>query len=320
MARGDKLVKDHIFLSIVTPTYNEEETIAECIKAVARVMASLDKKITYEHIIIDNASTDSTIQIARILSRSDARIIVAVNDRNIGGSRSIYRGLSLTRGDWIVPMLPADLQDPAETIPKFIDEISTETNVIFGIRKNRQESLIMRFMRSVYYKAIRKFSTAEIPLHSGDFCLINRNVANSLIEIQDENPYVRGLIAQAAKSPKFVEYNWGKRLSGKSKASPFVLTDLAVSGFVSTSQIPARIALLSGFAISLGSVLWALIQIFIVLLGEREAQPGVSTIVVAIFLFGGIQLFFTGLIGEYVLSIHRQVKRTPTVETHVFRE
>jgi len=313
-------VKDHIFLSIVTPTFNEEGTIAECIEAVARVMASYDKEITYEHIIIDNASTDATVQIARNLSRSDTRVIVAVNERNIGGSRSIYRGLSLTRGDWVIPMLPADLQDPAETIPKFIDEISTETNVIFGIRKNRQESFVFRFMRSAYYKIIRKFSAAEIPLHSGDFCLINKSVVNALIEIQDENPYVRGLIAQSAKSPKSVEYNWGKRLSGKSKASPFVLTDLAVSGFVSTSQIPARIALLSGFAISIGSIIWALVQTFVVLLGGRDIQPGISTIIVAVFFFGGIQLFFTGLIGEYVLSIHRQVKRTPTVKTHVFRE
>jgi glycosyltransferase involved in cell wall biosynthesis len=308
-----------IFLSIVTPTYNEEETIVSCIQKVTEVMASLGTGITYEHIIIDNNSTDQTFEIARNLSLIDSHILVARNDRNIGGARNIYRGLSLTRGEWVVPMLPADLQDPAETIIKFIDEIELGTNVVFGVRKNRQESLIMRFMRNVYYRSIQKFSATEIPLHSGDFCLINRDVVKSLISIQDENPYVRGLIAQSAKSPKFVEYNWGKRLSGKSKASPFVLADLAISGLVSTSQIPARISLLSGFVISLGSILWAVIQILLVIIGGRESQPGISTIVVAIFFFGGVQLFFTGLIGEYVLSIHKQVKKAPVVETRVFR-
>jgi glycosyltransferase involved in cell wall biosynthesis len=303
------------FLSIVTPTFNEEGTILDCIRKVSEVMSGLEKQVSYEHVIIDNASTDRTLDLALDAARSNPQIIVACNDRNIGGTRNIYRGLTLTKGEWVVPMLPADLQDPAETIPEFLALISPSCSVIFGVRKNRQESLVMRTFRTLYYKMIRRFSSTDLPLHSGEFCLISRDAVDSILDVQDENPYVRGMIAQVAQNPKFVEYTWGKRMAGESKTSPFVLAEVAVTGLVSTSQIPARVALLSGIGISIGALIWALIQICIVVFGGTTAGAGIPTIVVAVFFFGGLQLFFTGLIGEYVLSIHRQVKKSPSVRT-----
>ncbi len=303
------------FLSIVTPTYNEEGTILECIRKVSEIMSGLEEQVSYEHIIIDNASTDRTLDLALEAARSNPQLLIARNDRNIGGTRNIYRGLTLTKGEWVVPMLPADLQDPAETIPEFLKKVSAESNVVFGVRKNRQESFIMRTFRSFYYKVIRRFSSTDIPLHSGEFCLISRDAVESILEVQDENPYVRGLIAQIAQNPKFVEYTWGRRMAGESKASPFVLAEVAVTGLVSTSQVPARIALLSGIGISISSIIWALIQVGLVVFGNATFGAGIPTIIVAVFFFGGLQLFFTGLIGEYVLSIHRQVKKSPAVKT-----
>jgi glycosyltransferase involved in cell wall biosynthesis len=303
------------FLSIVTPAYNEEGTILECIRKVSEVMSGLEKQVSYEHIIIDNASTDRTLDLALEAARSNPQLVIARNDRNIGGTRNIYRGLTLTKGEWVVPMLPADLQDPAETIPEFLKNIGDECNVVFGVRKNRQESFLMRTFRTFYYKVIRRFSSTDIPLHSGEFCLISRDAVDSILEVQDENPYVRGLIAQIAQNPKFVNYTWGKRMAGESKASPFVLAEVAVTGLVSTSQVPARIALLSGIGISIGSIIWALIQVGLVVFGNSTFGAGIPTIIVAVFFFGGLQLFFTGLIGEYVLSIHRQVKKSPAVKT-----
>jgi glycosyltransferase involved in cell wall biosynthesis len=306
-----------IFLSIVTPTYNEEETIRECILKVESVMASAKPSIAYEHIIIDNYSTDRTVEIALELSKTTRAVVIARNDKNIGPSKTIYRGLNLTQGEWVVPMLPADLQDPAETILEFISSIKEETNVVFGIRENRQEFFLMKLLRSTYYRIIRRLSFSDIPLNSGDFCLIHRTVVDSLIELQDENPYLRGLIAQAANSPQSVHYTWGRRNGGKSKASPLILAELAISGLVSTSQIPARIALIIGFAISACSGVVAFAQALIVLLSGKAATPGIATIVVAIFFFGGLQLFFTGIIGEYVLSIHRQIKKSPKIQTRL---
>lgn len=310
-------VMSQITLSIVTPTYNEEATIEDCIRAVINTMREYDPTLLYEHIIIDNASTDSTVAKAVEWSKKDSRIVVALNEKNIGGTRNIYRGLTLTKGVLVVPMLPADLQDPAEVIPKFLDSITSETNVVFGVRRNRQESRRMRLLRNVYYRIIRRFATEDLPLHSGEFCLITRDVVDALVKIEDENPYVRGLIAQAARNPKYVEYTWVERKAGASKASPFVLTEVAVTGFVSTSQIPARLALLAGFGVAMVSIIWALFQVLMVVFLGRTTSAGIPTIVTAIFFFGGVQLFFTGLIGEYILSIHRQIKPAPYIATKV---
>ena len=308
-----------IYLSIVTPTFNEEATIDQCIRTVARTMFEYDPKLKYEHIIIDNSSTDRTVNIALNLSKTYKNLRVAQNDKNIGPSKTIYRGLTLTHGEWVVPMLPADLQDPAETIPDFIHAIGPGTNVIFGIRENRQEFFIMRFFRSTYYRIIRKLSSTELPLNAGDFCLIHRTVVDSLIDLKDENPYLRGLIAQAAAFPQFISYTWGKRKGGISKASLMTLLELAVSGLVSTSQIPARLALIFGFGISACSGIFAFVQALIVLLSNETTTPGIPTIIIAVFFFGGLQLFFAGLIGEYVLSIHRQIKRSPEIRTKLLK-
>jgi glycosyltransferase involved in cell wall biosynthesis len=310
-------VNQNPYLSIVTPTFNEEETIEECLRKVAQVMKPFEGVFEYEHIVIDNASTDMTINLALAYAAIDPHVKVALNDRNIGGSQNIYLGLRLTSGEWVIPMLPADLQDPAEVIPNFIEQINPASNVVFGIRKFRKEPFLMKTLRLLYYRMIRRLSSVEIPLQSGDFCLIHRNMVDALIGIEDENPYLRGLIAHLAKSPRFVEYTWGKRLAGKSKASPLVLAEVAISGIVSTTQVPARIALFTGFIISLGSILWSVVQIILVAGFGHSASPGIATIAVAIFFFGGVQLFFTGLIGEYVLSIHKQVKKAPSVRTKI---
>jgi polyisoprenyl-phosphate glycosyltransferase len=306
-----------IQLSIVTPTFNEELTIDECIRTVAKVMFEYDPKLKYEHIIIDNSSTDTTLDLAIQWAKKDSRVKVAVNDRNIGGTRNIYKGMSLASGEWIVPMLPADLQDPPEVIPKFLEVADSNTNVIFGVRKNRQESLWMRVLRSFYYRMVRKIAAADLPLHSGEFCLISKSVAEGILELDDENPYVRGLIAKSAKHPKFIEYTWVRRKAGESKASFLVLAEVAIAGLVSTSQIPARVALLVGFAIAALSIFWAGVQVSLVLFLGHNSLDGIPTIVTAIFFFGGVQLFFTGLIGEYILSIHRQIKREPRVNTRI---
>lgn len=303
-------------ITIITPTFNEAETIEVCIKKVSEVMSRIHDKYNYEHVILDNASTDNTVQIAYDLSNNIPNLVILRNDKNMGGAKSIYRGLSLAQGDYVVPMLPADLQDPVETILDFLTILTPETDVVFGVRTNRQESFVMRRFRSMYYRIIQKLSSADIPLHSGDFCLIRRDVVDTLIEMEDESPYVRGMIAQAATHPSTVEYTWVKRKAGESKASAWVLVDVAVTGLVSTSQIPARLALALGFLTSFGAFLVAFVQVVLVLIYGHSSVPGISTVIVALFLFGGLQLFFIGLIGEYVLSIHRQIKKSPRIKTN----
>jgi glycosyltransferase involved in cell wall biosynthesis len=273
--------------------------------------------LNYEHIIIDNCSSDSTVEKVSLEAKSDLRIKLIVNSRNIGASKSIYRALGRVTGDWVVPMLPADLQDPAEVIPEMLELSNSEVEIVYGVRLNRQEPLLMRTLRRIYYRALRRFSNIDLQNDAGEFVLISSRVVRAILDIKDQNPYIRGLIAQTGAKYSKVSYTWGQRKAGRSKSSPFVLADVAISGLVSTSQIPARIALLSGFAISLIGMLVGLTYLILSVFTTSQTVSGIPTLIIALFFLSGIQIFFTGLVGEYVLSIHRQVKPEATVYSAV---
>jgi glycosyltransferase involved in cell wall biosynthesis len=267
-------------------------------------------------LIIDNNSTDATAEVVAGAALLDERVRLIVNSRNIGASRSIYRALGKARGAWVVPMLPADMQDPVYVIPQFLDSIKDgKTQVVYGIRTNRREHVLMRILRSLYYRSVRKFASIELQLNAGEFALLSRDIVDAIVEANDQYPYVRGLISQTGAKFKTVDYTWERRKVGKSKASPLVLIDLAVNGFVSTSHIPARVALICGFALSFFGTLAGSFYLIATIFFGVSVGTGIPTLIIALFFFSGIQLFFLGLIGEYVLSIHRQVKREPSVYT-----
>jgi glycosyltransferase involved in cell wall biosynthesis len=302
-----------INLSIITPTYNEEDSILECIVKLRQVMQDTLPEFSYEHLIIDNSSTDSTASIAIAESKKDPRVKVIVNSRNIGASRSIYRALGRVQGVWTIPMLPADLQDPVEVIPLMLDSAKEEVEIVYGVRTDRQENVLIRSLRKIYYRLLRKASTFDLQNDAGEFVLISARVRQAILEVRDENPYVRGLIAQTNAKSRFIPYVWKKRDNGKSKSSPLVLADVAISGIVSTTHIPARIALLFGFVMSALGVTAGVVYFLLSFTSEGTSTSGIPTIIISIFFLGGVQLFFLGLIGEYVLSIHRQIKPEPTV-------
>jgi glycosyltransferase involved in cell wall biosynthesis len=300
-----------IILSIVTPCYNEEETVEKCVLAVRRIMSSKFPNMEYEHIFSDNSSTDKTLEVLKSLATNDSRLKIVVNSRNIGASRNIYRALRHTSGRTVVPMLPADLQDPAEVIPLLVAEHEKGNKIVYGVRSSRKESLVMRILRSIYYKIIWKLSGSRIPINSGEFMLLDRIVVDSILSTKDANPYVRGLVAQTGFKSSSVSYTWVKREGGKSKSSFFVLIDTAINGLVSTSRLPARIALLFGFFFATLGLIFGIASALIILTSGSDSPQGIPTIIIAIFTLGGIQLFFLGLIGEYVLSIHGQVRPEP---------
>jgi hypothetical protein len=223
----------------------------------------------------------------------------------------MYAAMARASGRAVIPMLPADLQDPADKIPDLYWEWVNGYLVVYGERTNRQENLLMRVLRGVYYRIVRTMSEIDIPINSGEFMLIDRKISDEICKLGDHYPYIRGLVAQSTSNSTSVPYTWGVRKKGKSKSNFIALTDQAINGFVSTSRAPARIALLGGFTVSgLGffAGLWSLVaNVF----NAPNALQGIPTLIVALFFFGGIQLFFLGLIGEYVLSIHSQVRRLP---------
>jgi polyisoprenyl-phosphate glycosyltransferase len=302
-----------IDLSIITPCFNEQDSVEICAASVREIMCKELPDVTYEHIFSDNASTDNTINELKILASLDKRIKVVRNSRNIGPFRNMYRGMSKANGAAIIPMLPADLQDPAEVIPAFYREWLSGAFVVFGERKNRQESLALRFLRSIYYRMIRRLADGNIPVNSGEFMLIDKRIADNILALNDHYPYIRGLVAQSTNNVKSVGYTWVKRQHGKSKSNPLALIDQAINGLISTSRVPARLALLAGFMLSGAGVLAGVWSMFVTIFLDSQTIQGIPTLIVALFIFGGIQLFFLGLIGEYVLSVHAQVRPQPPV-------
>ena len=298
-------------ISIITPCYNEENNVRECYEAVKAVLTQSLPQYSYEHIFADNASTDATLAHLKELAAKDENVKVISNSRNVGPFRNMWNAMKSATGDAVIPLLPADLQDPPSVIPQFVSNWESGDLVVYGVRANREESWIMRKLRGTYYRLIRRFADAVIPLNSGEFLLADRRVIQSILAVDDAYPYIRGLIAQTAVKSSSVPYTWVRRERGRSKNSFVDLIDQAINGFVSTSRIPARLALLSGFLFSLLGFLGA-IATFIAFIINREGAPvGIPTIIVSIFLFGGIQLLFFGILGEYILSIHGQVRRTP---------
>lgn len=298
-------------LSIITPCYNEEVNVEICAQELKKVMSKSLPNYKYEHIFADNASTDSTLLKLKELASRDKNVKVISNSRNVGPFRNMWNAMKSATGDAVIPLLPADLQDPPTVIPELVKNWEKGFLVTYGVRANREESLLMRMARGLYYRIIKKFASAVIPLNSGEFLLADKKVIDSILEVDDQYPYIRGLIAQTGVKSASVPYTWVKRERGKSKNNFISLIDQAINGFVSTSRVPARLALLGGFVLSILGFCYAIFTVLSVWLSNGSTPVGIPTIIVGIFLLGGVQLLFLGLIGEYILSIHGQVRRTP---------
>ena len=300
-------------LSILTPCYNEIGNVRACYEAVRDIMGTHLVEYDYEHIFCDNASTDGTAQALRDLARQDQHVKVILNARNFGPFRSAFNALLSTSGDAVLVYLAADLQDPPELLPEFVSKWQEGYEVVYGVRSQRQEGLIMRFVRRLYYRIVSHLAQIEIPENVGEFQLIDRVVVNSLRQCDDYYPYIRGLIANCGFRSSGINYTWRKRQSGVSKNRLFDLIDQGVNGLISFTAIPLRVCMLFGFSLSVLSILYALIQLAANLLTEREVTAGIPTLIVGMFFFAGIQLFFLGLLGEYIGAIHSQVRKRPLV-------
>ena len=299
-------------ISIVTPCYNEEANVEACAAEVAKIMKSELPQYEYEHIFCDNASLDQTVPKLRELAANDSRIKVIVNSRNVGPFRNMANGLRNTTGDLVVPMVPADLQDPPSSIPAMISAMSDDIDVVYGVRTNRKESFLMRKARDIYYGIVKSSGGGGTPPpHAGEFLLARRHVIDSVIVALGSYPYIRGLVAQTTQRFATVPYVWGLREHGKSRNSIPDLIDQALNGIVSTARTPIRWALFAGVILSIVGVVTGLVNLIIFIFGSVNTVPGIPTLIVGMFFFGGLQLFFLGLIGEYVMSIHSEVRPSP---------
>jgi len=297
-------------ISIVTPCYNEEENVADIYSQVKNVME--DCGYNYEHIFIDNASPDKTAAILTEIATQDKRIKIIVNARNFGHIRSPYYGLLQAKGDAVV-MIAADLQDPPALIKDFIKKWEEGFVVIVGVKNKSEESRLMFLVRKLYYSLLKMIAETEQIKNFNGFALYGKQFIEALKKIEDPEPYLRGLISEFGFSRTEIKYTQAQRQKGKSSNNFYKLYEVAMLGFVNHSKVPLRLASFVGFGLSIVSFIIALIYLVLKLLHWQEFQLGLAPLVIGIFFLGSIQLFFVGILGEYIGAIYTQVKHRPLV-------
>ena len=298
-------------ISIVTPCYNEEDNVRELYNQVKHQFDVLTN-YTYEHIFIDNASTDRTIAILRELAREDKNVKLILNIKNFGHIRSPYYGLLQATGDAAILMV-ADLQDPPSLIPVFIKKWEEGNKIVLGVKNKSKENPVMFGLRKVYYRLMAKSSsTGHISNFTG-FGLYDNSFLDTLRSIDDPYPYFRGMVAELGTDYCIVNYTQPLRYKGRTKNNFYTLYDMAMLGFVNHSKLPLRMASCVGFIVALLSLLAGIVYLIYKLVYWDSFSLGMAPLIIGLFFFSSIQLLFVGIIGEYIGAIYTQVRKRPLV-------
>ena len=298
-------------ISVVTGCYNEEENVELLAAAVQAVFTGL-KDYDYEHIFIDNASEDKTFEVLKKMAQTNKKVKVIRNTRNFGHIRSPYHGMMQASGDAVISLC-ADFQDPPEVIAEFIKKWEEGVKVVVGIKTQSDESPVMFRVRGLYYGLMNRISEVRHIENFTGFGLYDKRVIEILRKIEDPYPYFRGLIADIGFEIARVEYRQAARKWGLTKNNFYSLYDIAMLGLTNYSKVPLRVATFLGFAMSLVSLLVAVAYFIYKLIYWQEFSVGVAPIVIGLFFMFSVQLFFLGIVGEYIGSIHTKVLKRPLV-------
>ena len=299
-------------ISIVTPCFNEEENIEPLSDLVRDLFKGSLSNYDYEHIFIDNCSTDKTVSVLRKLAEKDKKVKVILNTRNFGHIRSPYHAMFQAEGDAIINLV-ADLQEPPELIKNFIEEWIKGYKVVVGVKTKSEENFLVFGLRKFYYHFLNSFSESEQIKNFSGFSLYDRSFINHLKNLDEPYPYLRGLITELGIERKEIEYTQPVRRKGKTKNNLYTLYDIAMLGFVNHSKVPLRMATYLGFILALISIFVAGIYLVYNLLYWDEFQTGTAPLIIGLFFFSSVQLIFIGIVGEYVGAIYTQVKKRPLV-------
>ncbi len=300
-------------VTVLTPCFNEEENVVELHAEVARVFAGI-AGYRYEHLFIDNASTDSTARRLRELAAAHPNVKVILNRRNFGHVRSPYHGLLAAGGEAIIT-IACDFQDPPALIPAFLAKWESGIPVVLGVKTKSEESFVFFAVRTVYYRLLKNL--AEVPLveHATGFGLYDRSFIEALRSLGDPYPYIRGLITDFGFDFATVPYEQPLRKRGLTKNNFFTLYDLAMLGLTTHSKLPLRLATIGGFALAFLSFVVALGYLAYKLVYWDNFALGIAPVVIGLFFAISVQLFFMGLLGEYILSLQtRALARPPVLE------
>jgi len=298
-------------ISVVSSCYNEEGNVENLYLQVQEVFSKLSE-YDYEHIFIDNASVDKTVEILKRLAAQDKHVKVIINMRNFGSIRSGYYGLLQGKGDAIISIV-SDLQDPPFMIREFIKKWEEGYKIVIGIKVRSKENKLMTIIRKIFYHLIKTISETEQIKNATGFGLYDKQFFDILRKLEEPYPYFRGFITEFGFKRIEIPYTQPKREKGLSKSNFYNLYDMAMLGFVNHSKIPLRLASFIGFSVSLLGFLVTLGYFTYKLLYWDSFQVGIAPLIIGMFFIGGIQLFFLGIIGEYIGAIFTQIKNRPLV-------
>lgn len=298
-------------ISVMIPCYNEEENVIPISEAVVEQFEKL-KQYDYEILFIDNCSKDNTRSLLQEICEKNNKIRAIFNAKNFGQFNSPYYAMCQTTGDCTISMC-CDFQDPVEMIPQFIAEWEKGYKIVCGIKTSSKENRIMYLLRSTYYKLIKKMSEIEQIEHFTGFGLYDRSFINVLRNLNDPTPFLRGIVAELGPKRKDLPYEQAKRRSGKTSNNFYRLYDAAMLSFTSYTKIGLRLATFLGFILSGLSIIVAFIYLVLKLMYWNQFPLGMAPVVIGVFFFGSMQLFFIGLVGEYIMNINTRIMNRPLV-------
>jgi glycosyltransferase involved in cell wall biosynthesis len=296
-------------ISIVTPCFNEADNVEELYRRVRAVLAALGN-YRYEHIFIDNSSTDETVAVLKRLAKRDPNVKVIVNARNFGHLRSPMHAIHQATGDAVITMV-ADLQDPPEMIADMVREWENGYYMVLGIKRSSEENPLMFRIRKIYYRLVNQLSSIKTFENFTGFGLYDRRVVDLIKSFDDPYPYFRGMIAEIGLPHKELLFDQPARKRGITKNNFYSLYDLGMLGIINHSKVPLRLTAFAGFLGAMLSFLAGFGYFVYKLLFWDRFSVGIAPLVIGIFFLGSIQLVFMGILGEYVGAIHTQVQRRP---------
>lgn len=298
-------------ISIVTQCFNEEANVEEVYRRVRAAMAGLGR-YRYEHIFIDNCSTDGTVEILKRIAAADDNVKIIVNARNFGHIRSPLHALHQTCGDAVIGIV-ADLQDPPELIPDLVREWEKGYAMVLAIKNSSEENPLMFWIRKKYYRLINRLSSIETFENFTGFGLFDRRVVDIVKSFDDPYPYFRGMIAEIGLPHAEVFYDQPARKRGITTNNLYTLYDMGMLGIINLSKVPLRIVTFSGFVCAAVCILVALSYFIYKLVFWNRFSVGIAPLVIGIFFFSSVQLISMGILGEYIGAIHTQVQKRPLV-------
>ena len=299
-------------ISVLIPCYNEAENVGPISKAVTDIMERELPQYDYELVFIDNDSTDGTRDILRDLCSANPRIKAILNARNFGQFNSPYYGMLQMTGDCVIEMV-ADFQDPVDMIPKYVHEWEKGYKIVIGIKTSSKENRMMYWLRSCYYKTIKKLSDVEQIEHFTGSGLYDREFIEVLRNLDDPTPFLRGIVAELGYRRKEIPYEQPKRRAGKTHNNFYRLYDAAMLSVTSYTKAGLRLATIFGSICAVVSMLIAMVYLVMKLIWWDRFPAGMAPMLIGMLFLGSVQLFFIGFLGEYIMSINQRVMKRPLV-------